>query len=155
MLKKRVKALWGIFFIIPDYKLGLSSALGLWYSAWFTVTIPLKPRRSTTSTQIRTPPLYVTDSFHYVLVAQSCQTLCDPTSLLCPWNSPGKNIGVGCHALLQGILPTQGSNPGLLNCRQILIWATREARKMFSSDTKCKTCQWEELPFVYQSLKWL
>ena len=31
--------------------------------------------------------------------------------LLCPWNSPGKNTGVGCHALLQGIFPTQGIEP--------------------------------------------
>ena len=41
-----------------------------------------------------------------MLVTQSCLTLCDPiglqpTRLLCPWNSPGKNIGVGCHFLLQ------------------------------------------------------
>ena len=35
-------------------------------------------------------------------------------------DSPGKNTGVGCHALLHGIFPTQGSNPGLLHCRQIL-----------------------------------
>ena len=35
-------------------------------------------------------------------------------------NSPGKNTGVGCHALLQGIFPTQGLNPGLLHCRRIL-----------------------------------
>ena len=35
-------------------------------------------------------------------------------------DSPGKNTGVGSHALLQGIFPTQGSNPGLPNCRQIL-----------------------------------
>ena len=40
--------------------------------------------------------------------------------LLCPWNSPGKNTGVGCHSLLQGIFPTQGRNLGLLHCRQIL-----------------------------------
>jgi len=33
---------------------------------------------------------------------------------------PGKNIGMGCHTLLQGIFPTQGSNPGLPPCRQIL-----------------------------------
>ena len=39
--------------------------------------------------------------------------------LLCPWNSPGKNPGVGCHALLQGIFPTQRLNLGLLHCRQI------------------------------------
>ena len=43
-----------------------------------------------------------------------------PTRPLCPWNSPGKNTIVGCHALLQGILLTQGSNLGLLHCRQIL-----------------------------------
>ena len=40
--------------------------------------------------------------------------------LLCPWDFPGKNTGVGCHFLLQGIFPTRGSNPGLLHCRQIL-----------------------------------
>ena len=46
-----------------------------------------------------------------------------PTRLLCPWNSSGKNTGVGCHALLHGIFPTQGSNPGLLRCwRFFTIW---------------------------------
>ena len=45
-----------------------------------------------------------------------------PIRLLCPWNSPGKNTGVGCHALLQGIFPTQGSNPGLSHCKQILFF---------------------------------
>ena len=44
----------------------------------------------------------------------------EPTRLLCPWNSPGKNTGVGSHALLQGISPIQGLNSGLLHCRQIL-----------------------------------
>ena len=52
-------------------------------------------------------------------VTQSCMTLrlhglC-PARLLCPWDSPGKNTGVGCHALLQGIFPTQRSNPCLLH----------------------------------------
>ena len=56
---------------------------------------------------------------------QLCPTLCDAMDcrLLCPWDSPGKNTGVGCHAVLQGIFPTQGSNPQLLqllHCRQIL-----------------------------------
>ena len=45
-----------------------------------------------------------------------------PARLLCPWDSPGKNAGVGSHSLLQGIFPTQGSNPGLLHCRRILYW---------------------------------
>ena len=43
-----------------------------------------------------------------------------PARLLCPWDFPGKNTGVGCHFLLQGIFPTQGSNPGLPHCRQTL-----------------------------------
>ena len=43
-----------------------------------------------------------------------------PASLLCPWNFPGKNTGVGCHALFQGIFLTQGLNPRLLHCRRIL-----------------------------------
>ena len=51
-------------------------------------------------------------------VAQLCLTLC--TRLLCPWGFPGKNTGVGWHFLLQGIFPTQGSNPGLLHWRQML-----------------------------------
>ena len=38
-----------------------------------------------------------------------------PTRLFCPWDSPGRNTGVGCHALLQGIFPTQWSNLHLLS----------------------------------------
>ena len=43
-----------------------------------------------------------------------------PARLLCPWDSPGKNAGVGYHFLLQGIFLTQELNPGLLHYRQIL-----------------------------------
>ena len=42
-----------------------------------------------------------------------------PTRLLCPWDFPGKNTGVGCHAFLQGIFLTQGWNLQLL---QFLRW---------------------------------
>ena len=57
-------------------------------------------------------------------VAQSCLALCDPVDHSLPrssvhGDSPGKNIGVGCHAFLQGISPTQKSNPGLPHCRWI------------------------------------
>ena len=38
-----------------------------------------------------------------------------PANVLCPLDSPGKNTGVSCHVLLQGILPTRGSNPPLLS----------------------------------------
>ena len=43
-----------------------------------------------------------------------------PTKLLRPWDCPGKNTGVGCHFLLQGIFLTQGSNPGLSHFRETL-----------------------------------
>ena len=60
-----------------------------------------------------------------VLVTQSCPTLCVPMDWGLPsssvlWNSPGKNAGVSCHALLQEIFLTQESNLGLLHCRHIL-----------------------------------
>ena len=42
-----------------------------------------------------------------------------PHGLYSPWNSPGQNTGVGNISLLQGIFPTQGSNPGFLHCRWI------------------------------------
>ena len=42
-----------------------------------------------------------------------------PARLLCPWDIPGKNIGVGCHFLFQEILPIQGSNP----CHQLLLFS--------------------------------
>ena len=61
---------------------------------------------------------------HACSVLQSCPTLCDPhrlepARLLCPWNFPGKNTGVGCHFLLQGIFLTQGSDLCLLH---LLHW---------------------------------
>ena len=43
-----------------------------------------------------------------------------PHGLHSPWNFPGQNTGVGSLSLLRGIIPTQGSNPGLPHCRQIL-----------------------------------
>ena len=47
-------------------------------------------------------------------------------SSISPWTSPGKNTGVGCHFLLQGIVLSQGSNSGLLHCRQILYHLSHE-----------------------------
>ena len=59
------------------------------------------------------------------LVTQSCLTLwnsmdCSPSGSSVHGDSPGKNTGMGCYALLQGIFPTQGLNPGLPCCRQIV-----------------------------------
>ena len=66
---------------------------------------------------------------------QSCLTPCDtvdcmqPPRILCWWDSPGKNTGVGCHALLQGIFLTQGSNLCLLHVRALAGGTTWEAPK--------------------------
>ena len=59
------------------------------------------------------------------LVAQSCPTLSDAVDCITPGSavhgySPGKGTGVCCHALLQGIFPVQGWNPGLPHCRWVL-----------------------------------
>ena len=62
-----------------------------------------------------------------------------PTRLLCPWDSPGKNTGVGCHALLQGIFPTQGSNPGLPYCRRVLYQLSHQGSP--------RILEWVSYPF--------
>ena len=54
---------------------------------------------------------------HQIEMELSC-TDCILPRLPCPWDSPGKNAGVGCHSLLQGISQTQGLNLHLLHCRQ-------------------------------------
>ena len=63
-------------------------------------------------------------TMHACSVVQSCQTFLralrlSPARLLSPWNSPGKNTGVDCHFLIQGISPTLGLNPCLLH---LLHW---------------------------------
>ena len=58
-----------------------------------------------------------------MLASQSCPLIVTPwkpARLLCPWNSPGRNTGVGCRFLLQGIFLTQGLNMDLMHCRYIL-----------------------------------
>ena len=56
------------------------------------------------------------------IMSDSCNLmdLMELSRLLCPWDSPGRNTGVGCHFLLQGIFLTQELNSGLLHCRQVL-----------------------------------
>ena len=68
--------------------------------------------------------MYILYACVHVKSLQSCLTLCDPMDCSparfpCPRDSPGKNTGVGCRALLQGFFPTQGSNWHLLS---LLYW---------------------------------
>ena len=65
--------------------------------------------------------------------AQSCPTL-RPHRLYSPWNSQGQNTGVGSLSLLQGIFPTQGSNPGFLHCRQILYQLSYQGSPTLTPD---------------------
>ena len=68
---------------------------------------------------ILNPHHYIFTLQYRVKVAQSSPILCNP--MVCsPWNSPCQNTGVGSLSLLQGIFPTQESNPGLSHCTQIL-----------------------------------
>ena len=71
------------------------------------------------------------------LVTQLCLTFCDSMDCSPPGssvhgNSPGKDTGLGCHALLQGIFPTQGKNPGLLHCRRILYHLSHQSQEYYS-----------------------
>ena len=69
-------------------------------------------------------------------VTQLCPTLCNPMDCSLPGSSvhgitPGQNTGVGCHSLLQGIFPTQGSNPGLPRYRQILYCLSHQGSLLY------------------------
>ena len=68
-----------------------------------------------------------------------------PTRLLCAWDSPGKNTGVDCYALLWGIYLTQGSNLGLPLCRQILYCLRHQAINIAMNTIRCL------IPFMQHS----
>ena len=90
-----------------------------WFSCVFSVILsilvwPSLPFSSVGLSCVPQPLQILYPTLLCVLVAQPCLTLgdpmdCSPARFLCPWDFPGKNTGVGCHALLQGIFPTQGS----------------------------------------------
>ena len=63
-----------------------------------------------------------------------------PHGLYSPWNSPGQNTGVGCHSLLQGIFPTQESNPGLPHCGQILYQLSHQGSPRIHWYIEAKLC---------------
>ena len=79
-----------------------------------------------------------------------------PTRLLCPWDFPGKNNGVGCHSLLQGIFLTQGLNPACLHCRQIHYCLSHQGPQLYLKHQFSYPCQMptEIMPF-FKSLFFL
>ena len=71
---------------------------------------------------------HLKQGFFYDMKVKVSRSVVSDSLLYIPWNSPGENTGVGSLSPLQGIFPTQGSNPGLLHCRWILYhlshWGT-------------------------------
>ena len=89
------------------------------------------------------------------LVSQSCSTRCYPMDCSLPGSfvhgdSPDKTTRVGCHALLQELLPTQGSNPGLSYCRQILYRVSHQGSPL---DFLKKHLRFRNSPLLQLSLK--
>ena len=115
--------------------------------AWYTAGEP-KPQEGHAPNK---EPVFSLSSVLLLLVcvksAQSCPTLRDPMAvarrLLCPWDSSGKNTGVGCPALLQGIVPTPGSNPHPLTSPALV------GRFFFITSTT-----WEALLLFRMEQKW-
>ena len=68
-----------------------------------------------------------------------------PYGLHSPWNSLGQNTGVSSLSLFQGIFPTQGSNPGLLPCRQILYQLSHQGSP--------RILEWIACPFSSESFQ--
>ena len=79
------------------------------------------PKNAQTTAQLHSSYTLVKWKWSHSVVSDSLQPHgLEPTRLLRSWDSPGKNSGVGCHFLLQGIFPTQELNLGLPHCRQTL-----------------------------------
>ena len=86
-------------------------------------------------------------------VTKLCSTLATPwtiahqaplSRLLCPWDFPDKNSGMGCHFLLQGIFPTQKLNLGLLHCRRILYQLSYEGTHLLFAMKS-----WDQVPWSW------
>ena len=128
-----------------------SEILFVWHSADYSFFLLLSLHKSRDVFMMKTKCFYLNEKslFNFIhekncpfsiprqggSVSWSCLILCNPMdyspprSSLCPWGFPGKNIGVGCQSLLQGIFLTQGSNWHLLHCRWVLYhWSTWEAK---------------------------
>ena len=105
-----------------------SSRKPLWISELF-LSLHLSPLQVSALLTLAGLVSFSAVSSTQLKVTQSCPTLCNPRNS--PWNSPGQNTGDGSCSLLQGILPTQGSNPGLQRCRWILYQLSHQRNPRF------------------------
>ena len=96
--------------------------------AWGFIFLSLKCKKKIVAWEIHLETLVtlwqkMVQALIFKWKSESCSVMSDslwPHEGYSPCNSPGKNTGVGSYSFLQGILPTQGSNPGLLHCGWIL-----------------------------------
>ena len=91
------------------------------------------------------------------LVTQSCRTLCNPVDGSPPGSSvhgdsPDKSTGVDCQALLQGIFPIQGSNPGLPHCRQVLNLLSHQGSPLLYENVQSKISVAQSCPTLWDSM---
>ena len=94
-----------------------------------------------------TPPLMVSDDDVSGSDLSDSLWLClQPARLLCPWDFPDKNTGVGCHFLLHGVLSIQGSNPRLLH------WQADSLPLSHQGSTKAMSKSWALCSFRSVSL---
>ena len=79
-----------------------------------------------------------------------------PHGLYSPWNSPGQNTGIGSCSLLQGIFPTQGSNPGLPHCRWILYQLSHKGspRELIFPTARGSPNCWLSAQVLHRSYLW-
>ena len=99
------------------------------------------PFATLTCTESSLDPDFVPES-----ESESCSVVSDsfrPHELYSPWNSPGQDTGMGSLSLLQGIFPTQGLNPGLPLCRQILYQLSHKGSP--------RILEWVACPFSRES----
>ena len=118
-----------------------SLQLSLYVSFWASVPVPVKwdmrlslPHRMLWGWKDTVHEKCLKSESHSV-VSDSLR----PHGLYSPWNSPGQNTGVGSLSLLQGIFPTQRSNPGLPHCKQILY--------QLSHKESSRILEWVAYPF--------
>ena len=104
---------------VPSVKGQLAAAVFTWF-----LQLHLHPEHSRVSSEAE------------IEKRSAVSSTLQPHGLYSPWNSPGQNSGVGSCSLLQRIFLTQGSNPGLLCCKQILYQLSHQGinRRMALND---------------------
>ena len=108
----------------------------------FVLTFPFlylsRARRKGRGEETQREGVYFQLPFMTSEVIQSCPTLCNPQTgayqVVFQWDSSGKNTGVGCRFLLQGIFLTQGLNPGFLHYRQMLYCLSHQGSPFTNDD---------------------